>query len=69
MAGSLKLSLVLVGLFVVAAAAFLVGTEIASAHTTGADHWHVWNDYAGCAYRTLYYPSGGSTGISQFLMC
>lgn len=41
----------------------------ASAHRTGSYHWHVWNDHMGCAYQTLYYPSGGSTGITQFLMC
>jgi Co/Zn/Cd efflux system component len=54
---------------VAAYVAFILGSGAAEAHTTGSYHWHQWNDAWGCAYRTLYYPSGGSTGITHFLMC
>jgi hypothetical protein len=53
----------------VAIALFMIFSELAEAHRTGSYHWHYWNDVWGCVYKTLYYPSGGSTGISQFIEC
>lgn len=38
----------------------------APAHNIGVYHWHYYC-IGGDQYRSLYYPSGGYTGISQYV--
>ena len=54
----------LLGLMAVAVVGLVLGSEIASAHTTGAYHWHwIGELWTGEDCYRLYYPSGGPTNI------